>query len=255
MNDKEFVGRTALVTGGSRGIGRAICQKLGECGARVAINYVVNQRAAEETYQAIGEAGGSAAIYQADVSNPDQTSDMFDTIENDLGPVDLLVTNAGIARSADSVSMTAETWQEIMRTNLDGTFYQVWRAKDGMIKRGYGRIVCISSILGLIVNPISPARQIAYGTSKAAIFGFVRNCAAAFGPHVRVNGVAPGFIETDLTADITDKARESLIKSTPLKRTGDTGEIAELVHFLLSDKSSFTTGQTHVASGGMGTLP
>ena len=255
MNDKEFVGRTALVTGGSRGIGRAICQKLGECGARVAINYVVNQRAAEETYQAIGEAGGSAAIYQADVSNPDQTSDMFDTIENDLGPVDLLVTNAGIARSADSVSMTAETWQEIMRTNLDGTFYQVWRAKNGMIKRGYGRIVCISSILGLMVNPISPARQIAYGTSKAAIFGFVRNCAAAFGPHVRVNGVAPGFIETDLTADITDKARESLIKSTPLKRTGDTGEIAELVHFLLSDKSSFTTGQTHVASGGMGTLP
>ena len=137
MNDKEFVGRTALVTGGSRGIGRAICQKLGECGARVAINYVVNQRAAEETYQAIGEAGGSAAIYQADVSDPDQTSDMFDTIENDLGPVDLLVTNAGIARSADSVSMTTETWQEIMRTNLDGTFYQVWRAKDGMIKRGY----------------------------------------------------------------------------------------------------------------------
>jgi len=255
VNDKEFVGRTALVTGGSRGIGRAICQKLGECGARVAINYVVNQRAAEETYQAIGEAGGSAAIYQADVSDPDQTSDMFDTIENDLGPVDLLVTNAGIARSADSVSMTTETWQEIMRTNLDGTFYQVWRAKDGMIKRGYGRIVCISSILGLMVNPISPARQIAYGTSKAAIFGFVRNCAAAFGPHVRVNGVAPGFIETDLTADITDKARESLIKSTPLKRTGDTGEIAELVHFLLSDKSSFTTGQTHVASGGMGTLP
>ncbi|MEE2693847.1 MAG: 3-oxoacyl-ACP reductase family protein [Pseudomonadota bacterium] len=255
MDDKEFIGRTALVTGGSRGIGRAICQKLGQCGARVAINYVANQRAAEEVCQAIRAAGGSSTIYQADVSDPDQTSDMFDTVEKDLGPVDLLVTNAGIARSADSISMTAETWQEIMRTNLDGTFHQVWRAKDGMITRGYGRIVCISSILGLMVNPISPARQIAYGTSKAAIFGFVRNCAAAFGPHVRVNSVAPGFIETDLTADITDKARETLIESTPLKRTGDTCEIAELVCFLLSDKSSFTTGQTHVASGGMGTLP
>ena len=255
MDDKEFVGRTALVTGGSRGIGRAICQKLAECGARVAINYVTNQSAAEEVCQFIVEANGSAAIYGADVSDLEQTSRMFEKIEEDLGPVDLLVTNAGIARSTDNINMTAEIWHEILRTNLDGTFHQVWCAKDGMIKRGYGRIVCVSSILGLMANPISPERQIAYGTSKAAIFGFVRNCAAAFGPHVRVNGVAPGFIATDLTADITEEARESLIESTPLKRTGETREIAELVHFLLSDKSSFTTGQTHVASGGMGTLP
>ena len=255
MDDKEFVGRTALVTGGSRGIGRAICQKLAGNGARVAINYVTNGAAAEETCQLVTGANGSAAIYRADVSDPEETSDMFDAIEKDLGPVDLLVTNAGIARSTDSVTMTADIWHEIMRTNLDGTFYQVWRAKDGMIKRGYGRIVCVSSILGLMANPISVERQIAYGTSKAAIFGFVRNCAAAFGPHVRVNGVAPGFIDTDLTADVSDEARQSLIKSTPLRRTGKALEIAELVHFLLSDKSSFTTGQTHVASGGLGTLP
>ena len=122
MDSKEFVGRTALVTGGSRGIGRAICQKLAKCGAQVAINYVANQSAAEEVCQAIGKANGSAAIYRADVSDPEQTSNMFDTIERDLGPVDLLVTNAGIARSADNVNMTAEIWQEIMRTNLDGTF-------------------------------------------------------------------------------------------------------------------------------------
>ena len=255
MDDREFVGRTALVTGGSRGIGRAICEKLAGCGARVAINYVSNQGAAEQVCEAIGRANGSAAMYRADVSDPEQTSGMFDKIEKDLGPVDLLVSNAGIARSGDNVSMTVEIWQEIMRTNLDGAFHQVWRAKDGMIKRGYGRIVCVSSILGLIPNPITPERQIAYGTSKAAIFGFVRNCAAAFGPHIRVNGVAPGFIETDLTAEITKEARDNLIKSTPLKRNGTTGEIAELVHFLLSDKSSFTTGQTYVSSGGMATLP
>ena len=221
----------------------------------MAINYLSNQSAAEEVCQAIRKANGSATTYKADVSDPRQTSDMFDSVEKALGPVDLLVTNAGIARSADNVNMTAEIWREILSTNLDGTFHQVWRAKDSMIKRRYGRIVCISSILGLMVNPISPARQIAYGTSKAAIFGFVRNCAAAFGPYVRVNGVAPGFIETDLTSDITEEARRNLIKSTPLKRTGKTTEIAELACFLLSDKSSFTTGQTHVASGGMGTLP
>ena len=255
MSDKEFVGRTALVTGGSRGIGRAICEKLARSAAQVAINYVTNKVAAEEVCHVIREANGSAAIYRADVSDPEQTSCMFDKIENDLGPVDLLVTNAGIARSTDNVTMTAEIWHEIMRTNLDGTFHQVWRAKGGMIKRGYGRIVCISSILGLMPNPISVERQIAYGTSKAAIFGFVRNCAAAFGPHVRVNGVAPGFIDTDLTADVSEEARQSLIKSTPLRRIGETAEVAELVDFLLSDKSSFTTGQTHVASGGMGTLP
>ena len=255
MSDKEFVGRTALVTGGSRGIGRAICEKLARSAAQVAINYVTNKVAAEEVCHVIREANGSAAIYRADVSDPEQTSCMFDKIENDLGPVDLLVTNAGIARSTDNVTMTAEVWHAIMRTNLDGTFHPVWRAKGGMIKRGYGRIVCISSILGLMPNPISVERQIAYGTSKAAIFGFVRNCAAAFGPHVRVNGVAPGFIDTDLTADVSEEARQSLIKSTPLRRIGETAEVAELVDFLLSDKSSFTTGQTHVASGGMGTLP
>ena len=255
MDDREFVGRTALVTGGSRGIGRAICQRLARSGASVAINYVENTAAAEETRRLIAEESGDSEIYCADVSHPEQMSDMFDAIEKDLGPVDLLVANAGIARSTDSVTMTADIWHEIMRTNLDGTFYQVWRAKDGMIKRGYGRIVCVSSILGLMANPISVERQIAYGTSKAAIFGFVRNCAVAFGPHVRVNGVAPGWIETEMTEGVSEEARQRLIAATPLKRVGKTSEIAELVCFLLSDKSSFTTGQTHVASGGLGTLP
>ncbi|HIM71527.1 MAG TPA: SDR family oxidoreductase [Alphaproteobacteria bacterium] len=255
VGDREFVGRTALVTGGSRGIGRAICQRLARSGAQVAINYVANKTAAEETCQLIAEENGTGEIYRADVSDPEQTSDMFDAIEKDLGPVDLLVTNAGIARSADSVNMTGDTWREIMRTNVDGTFYQVWRAKGGMIDRGYGRIVCISSVLGLMPNPISAERLIAYGTSKSAVIGFVRNCAVAFGPHVRVNGVAPGWIDTEMTEDVSEDVRRRLIEATPLKRVGKTAEIGELVHFLLSDKSSFTTGQTHVASGGLGTLP
>ena len=255
MADRELEGRIALVTGGSRGIGRAICIRLAASGARVAVNYAADRRAAEDTRDRIREDGGVAEIYLADVGDRDSTGAMFDAVERDLGPVDLLVTNAGIARSADSLSMTAETWHEIMRVNLDGTFHAVWRAKDGMAARGFGRIVCISSVLGLVPNPITAERMIAYGTSKAAVVGFVRQCAAGLGPAVRVNGVAPGYVATDMTADVSDEAHARLTAAAALRRFGRSEEIAELVHFLLSERSSFTTGQTHVADGGYKFVP
>ena len=255
MGDRELEGRTALVTGGSRGIGRAICLRLAASGARVAVNYAADRRAAEETRQRIRNAGGVVETYLADVGDQDATGAMFDAVERDLGPVDLLVTNAGIARSADALTMTAETWHEIMRVNLHGTYHAVWRAKDGMVERGFGRIVCISSVLGLVPNPITAERMIAYGTSKAAVVGFVRQCAAGLGPAVRVNGVAPGYVATDMTADVTDEARARLTEAAALKRFGRTEEIAELVHFLLSERSSFITGQTLVADGGYKFVP
>ena len=255
MADRELEGRTALVTGGSRGIGRAICIRLAASGARVAVNYAADRRAAEDTRDRIREDGGVAEIYLADVGDRDSTGAMFDAVEGDLGPVDLLVTNAGIARSADSLTMTADTWHEIMRVNLDGTFHAVWRAKDGMVERGFGRIVCISSVLGLVPNPITAERMIAYGTSKAAIVGFVRQCAAGLGPAVRVNGVAPGYVATDMTADVSDEAHARLTAAAALRRFGSSEEIAELVHFLLSERSSFITGQTHVADGGYKFVP
>ena len=255
MGDRELEGRTALVTGGSRGIGRAICLRLAASGARVAVNYAADRRAAEETRQRIRNAGGVAETYLADVGDQDATGAMFDAVERDLGPVDLLVTNAGIARSADGLTMTAETWHEIMRVNLHGTYHAVWRAKDGMVERGFGRIVCISSVLGLVPNPITAERMIAYGTSKAAVVGLVRQCAAGLGPPVRVNGVAPGYVATDMTADVTDEARARLTEAAALKRFGRTEEIAELVHFLLSERSSFITGQTLVADGGYKFVP
>lgn len=239
------------MTGGSRGIGRAICERLATTGARIALNYVANTEAAEETRGLIEAAGGSCRLYQADVANLGQTRLMFEAIKAELGPVDLLVTNAGIARSADGSGMTAETWYEIMQVNLDGTFHAVWEAKDDMQTRGFGRIVCMSSILGLAVNPVNPERLIAYGTAKSAVNGFVRNCAAAFGPAIRVNGVAPGFVETDMTADVTPAARERLEAATALKRFGEPRDVADLVHFLLSDRSSFISGHTHVISGGL----
>lgn len=255
MTDREFEGRTALVTGGSRGIGRAICLRLAASGARVAVNYAANREAAEETRGLIASSGGVAGLYPADVGDHDETGAMFDAVERDFGPVDLLVANAGIARSADALSMTVETWREILRVNLDGTFHAVWRAKDGMAARGYGRIVCISSVLGLVPNPISAERMIAYGTSKAGVIGFVRQCAAALGPAVRVNGVAPGYVATDMTSDVAEEARARLTAAAALKRFGRVEEIAELVHFLLSERSSFTTGQTHVADGGYEFVP
>ena len=255
MADRELEGRIALVTGGSRGIGRAICIRLASSGARVAVNYAADRRAAEDTRDRIREDGGVAEVYLADVGDRDSTGAMFDAVERDLGPVDLLVTNAGIARSADSLTMTADTWHEIMRVNLDGTFHAVWRVKDGMVARGFGRIVCISSVLGLVPNPITAERMIAYGTSKAAIVGFVRQCAAGLGPAVRVNGVAPGYVATDMTADVSDEARARLTAAAALRRFGRSEEIAELVHFLLSERSSFITGQTHVADGGYKFVP
>ena len=253
--DRDLEGRTALVTGGSRGIGRAICLRLAASGARVAVNYAADRRAAEETRDLIRRAGGVAETCLADVGDEEATDAMFDAVERGLGPVDLLVANAGIARSADALSMSAETWREIMRVNLDGVFHSVWRAKDGMVERGYGRIVCVSSVLGLVPNPIAAERMIAYGTSKAAVIGFVRQCAAALGPAVRVNGIAPGYVATDMTADVSDEAHARLTAAAALKRFGRAEEIAELTHFLLSERSSFTTGQTHVADGGYKFVP
>ncbi len=252
---QDLAGRIALVTGGSRGIGKAICQRLASAGCWVAINYSSSEEAARSTLSDIVDAGGQGGIYQADVSSADETDAMFDKIEADKGSVDLLVTNAGIASYQDDVNMSADMWRRIMSVNLDGTFHCVWRAKQGMLDRGDGRIVCISSINGLSPSSIRPDRLLAYGTSKSAVIGFARNCAVAFGPSIRVNCIAPGLIDTDMTSGMSDDMRARITEATPARRTGTPEDIAELAWFLLSDKASFMTGQTCVASGGLVTLP
>jgi 3-oxoacyl-[acyl-carrier protein] reductase len=251
MSKKEFEGKTALVTGGSRGIGRATCLALAREGARVAVNYVSNEKAAREVVAEIERLGGEAMTVEADVSDPDSVAKMAAAVESGLGPVDLLVTSAGIAKAAHHSEMTFDSWRHMLSVNVDGTYLPVMAVKDGMLERGYGRIVCISSIAGLRPR----GRMITYSTSKAAVIGFARSCAEAFGPAIRVNCVAPGLIETEMGATMGPEAMQRMADEAFLKRIGQPEEIAQAVLFLLSERSSFTTGQTFVADGGRVTLP
>ena len=251
MSASEFEGRTALVTGGSRGIGRAICCGLAAGGARIAVNYTSDESAARETRDECRERGVEAEIYKADVSDPRAVAEMLRSIEIDIGPIDMLVANAGLSRANRSPDVTLEDWRRVLAVNLDGTFLPVMGVKDGMLARGFGRIVCISSVAGLRPRP----SLIAYSTAKAAVIGFVRSVAAAFGPDVRVNCVAPGLIDTDMIADMDAARRQSMADEAALGRIGQPRDIAEVVLFLLSERSAFTTGQTLVADGGRIMLP
>ncbi len=247
----ELSGRVALVTGGSRGIGRSVCLRLAHEGVSIALNYFRDDGAAQATNRQITSTGGSCELFKADVSDPSAVASMVQAAEHSLGPIDLLVTSAGIAPIEPHNELTFESWRRVMAVNLDGTFLSVMAVKDGMIARHYGRIVCVASIAGLRPR----GRLISYATSKAGVIAFVRNCAEAFAPHVRINSIAPGLIETDMTAPVGDEAKAALVDATPMKRIGQPEEIAEMVLFLLSDRSSFTTGQTFVASGGRVTVP
>ncbi len=255
MSGRRFEGRTALVTGGSRGIGRAICVQLAREGAWVAVNYAESAGAAAETLALMRAEGGQGGLFQADVASWEATSAMFDAVEAARGPVDLLVANAGAASFQDDANMPLELWRRILSVNIDGAFHCVWRAKEAMQARGDGRIVCISSIQGLAPSRIRRDRLIAYGTSKSAVIGFSRNCAVAFGPEIRVNCVAPGLIDTDMTKDMSGEMRARIVGETPAGRTGTPEDVAELTCFLLSDAAGFITGQTYVTSGGLVTLP
>jgi 3-oxoacyl-[acyl-carrier protein] reductase len=248
----ELAGRTALVTGGSRGIGRAVGVRLAREGARVALNYASNEAAAREAQRLVEAEGAECLLVKADVSEPDAVAAMVGAAERGLGPIDLLVTSAGIALPEARGEVSFATWRRIMAVNLDGTFLPVMAVKDGMIARGFGRIVCFASIAGLRPRPT----MLAYSTSKAAVVGFARSCSEAFAPHVRINTIAPGLIDTDMPAASLDEAtRQRMIDATPLKRIGRPEEMAELALFLLSERSSFTTGQVYVADGGRVTLP
>jgi len=247
MVERIFAGRTALVTGGSRGIGRACCERLARAGANVAVNYVSNEQAAHETARLIEEAGGAAHCVRADVSSSDDVDRMIAEVTMRLGPIDLLVNNAGVFDFVSHAETTQAIWQRTLDVNLTGAFLVTWAVKDSMMARGFGRIVNVSSIAALDARPMS----IAYAASKAGLVGFTKSLAGALAPHnIRVNAVAPGLIETEILDGVEQATLDRIIENTPMKRIGKPEEIAALIFFLLSDESSYTTGQTMVSSGG-----
>ena len=252
MKNLEFKGKVALITGASRGIGRAIAIELAKNGANIAINYNSNLKSAEETQKLVNESGVKSEIIKADVSKEISIKLLIKQTEKKLGPIDLLVTNAGIALlSKDPLKLDYKIWKKTMATNVDGTLLPIKEVLPGMIKRKYGRIVCLSSIAGLGMRP----NMITYGTSKAAVIALVRNLSAAVAPHIRINSVAPGLIETDMIESLDKKTRKNMIENTPLKRIGKPQDIANSVCYLLSDRSDYTTGQTIVTDGGRVPLP
>jgi len=233
-------GRTALVTGGSRGIGRAIAAELAKGGAQVVIGY---RSGGEEAEQAAGDIGGRAV--QADVSNPEDAKRLVE----DAGEVDILVNNAGVTRDGLLARMPDEDWDVVIDTNLRGTFNTCRAVTRGMMKRRQGAIVNVSSIVGLHGNP----GQTNYSASKAGIIGFTKGLAWELGSRgVRANVVAPGYISTRLTNELPEELKSAMLANTPLGRFGDPEDVAGVVRFLCSDEAAFVTGEVLLVDGGLG---
>ena len=238
----------ALVTGGSRGIGRAICVELARQGAAVAVNYAGNRAAAEETVQLCRELGVEAEVFQADVADPAACDALVAAVKEGWGRLDILVNNAGIAR--DGLLMTAkeEDFAQTLDTNLKGAYFCTKAAAKVMLRQKYGRIVCLSSIVGLRGNP----GQTAYAASKAGVIGLVKAAAKELaGRDITVNAVAPGFIETDMTAVLPEKAKAAMLGTVPKGRPGSPQEVARAVAFFAGRECAYITGQVLCVDGGM----
>jgi 3-oxoacyl-[acyl-carrier protein] reductase len=252
MADHEFSGRTALVTGGSRGIGRACVEILARHGASVAVNFRTSVDAAQDVVHAVTSAGQRAIAVQADVTDEAQVRAMVETAERELGPIDLLVNNAGVFHFVTHEETDLEIWNQTIACNLTGVFLVTWAVKQKMIERGFGRIVNMSSISALRPRPNS----IAYAASKAGVTGFTKSAAEALAGHnIRINAIAPGLIETEILDGVEQSTLDRIVESTPLGRIGTPEDVAELARFLLSDESRFMAGQTLVVSGGRVMLP
>ena len=241
-------GKTALVTGASRGIGRAIALRLAAEGARVAINYAGNVKAAEEVKAAVEAAGGAAILCQADISDSAAVEAMVADVVKEFGTIDILVNNAGITRDTLLMRMKDEDFAKVLDTNLKGVFYCTKAISKLMMKKRSGRIVNMASVVGLVGN----AGQTNYAAAKAGVIGFSKSAAKELASRgITVNVVAPGFIGTDMTAGLPESVKEKMLTDIPLGRMGEPEDVASAVLFLASDQASYITGQVVNVDGGM----
>ena len=240
--------KTALITGASRGIGRAVALELAKAGAKVAVNYAGNKKAAEEVAGLIEAAGGQALLVQADVADSAAVDAMIKAVVEKFGSIDILVNNAGITRDNLIMRMKEDDWDAVIHTNLKGIFNCTKLVSKLMMKQRYGRIVNMASVVGVTGN----AGQSNYAAAKAGVIGFTKSMAKELASrNINVNAVAPGFIATDMTADLPEQVKADMMKQIPLQKLGNPEDVAAAVLFLVSPGADYITGQTLHVDGGM----
>jgi 3-oxoacyl-[acyl-carrier protein] reductase len=248
LNTSGIEGKTALVTGAAKGIGRRVALELGAMGARVAVNYNTSEQQAEELAAEIGELGGEAMILQADVGDSQQVTAMVEKIEDSWNHVDILVNNAGIIDDGLLVRMSDEAWHRVINTNLNGTFYCTRAVLRKMLAKRWGRVINIGSVVGIRGN----VGQVNYTSSKAAIIGFTKALAKEVATrNITVNTVTPGYISTDTVADLTQKQKDTIMSWIPQGHFGEVEDVAHMVAFLATEKARYITGQIISVDGGM----
>ncbi|MFS0782339.1 3-oxoacyl-[acyl-carrier-protein] reductase [Bacillus sp. 1P06AnD] len=241
-------GKVAIVTGASRGIGRAIALELASRGAAVVVNYAGSEEKALQVLKEIKDGGGEGLAIRCDVSNSDEVASMIKTVLEAFGRIDILVNNAGVTRDNLLMRMKEDEWDAVINTNLKGVFLCTKSVTRTMMKQRQGRIINVASVVGISGN----AGQANYVAAKAGVIGFTKSTAKELAARgITVNAVAPGFISTDMTEQLPEEVRQSMLGQIPLARFGQPEDIAKVVAFLASEDSSYMTGQTLTIDGGM----